>query len=136
MKAGILDKGGKRLQHAVAGAADDVVLLFLRQGEELDGVAGNADGEVRVFGLFGVRLRVEQLFHAEHVHVQVVCALGEVAVHHGHELLGAFLVAMAEGVRANRLRIADAVERVFVRELRDGVERCQEAVPFRTRRCW
>ena len=112
----------------MAGAADHVVLLFLREREELDSVAGNADGEVRVFGLFRVRLSVEQLFHAEHVHVQVVSALGEVTVHDGDELLGAFVVAVAESVRADGLRVADTVERVFVRELGDRVERGQQAV--------
>ena len=112
----------------MAGAADDVVLLFLREREELDCVAGNADGEVRVFGLFRVRLGVEELFNTEHVHVQVVGALGEVTVHDGDELLGAFVVAVAESIRADGLRVADAVECVFVRKLGDRVERSEEAV--------
>ena len=116
----------------MASAADDVVLLLLREREELDGVAGHADGEVGVFGLFRMGLCVKQLFHAEHVHVQVVGSLLKVSVHHGHQLLGAFFVAMAQGVRANGLGVADAIQGVFVGEFCHRVQRCQQAVLFGT----
>ena len=75
---------------------------------------------------------VLQLFDTEYVHVQVVAALAEVAVEHLHELVGAFFVVVAESIRIDCLCVADAVESVFVRNLRDRVERCQETVFFGT----
>ena len=42
------------LHSLVAGAGNDIELLLARQVDELHGIAGDADGEVRVLGLFGV----------------------------------------------------------------------------------
>ena len=72
--------------HLLMGAAgDDVELLLTGQVDKLDGVARNADGEVRVFRLFGVLHAVDKLVNAEDVDVQVMGPLFEIAVHHAHE---------------------------------------------------
>ena len=113
-------------------AGNHVELLFASELDEAHGVAGNADGEVLVFFLVRVFHGVFQLFDTENVHVQVVAALAEVAVEHLHELVRAFFVVVAECIRVDRLRIADAVQSVFVRNLCDRVERSQKTMLFGT----
>ena len=61
----------------MAGAANHVELLLAREVDELHGVAGDADGEVGVLGLFWMLHRVDELLGAEHVHVEMVRALGD-----------------------------------------------------------
>ena len=51
----------------MAGAGDDVHLLLAGQVDELDRVAGDADGEVGVLFLFRVLHGVQQLLLAEDV---------------------------------------------------------------------
>lgn len=76
--------------HLLMGAAgDDVELLLTGQVDEFDGVARDADGEVRVFRLFGVLHAVDELVNAEDVDVQVMGALFEIAIHHAHERIHA-----------------------------------------------
>ena len=111
-------------------AGNHVELLFASEFDETHCVARNADREVLVFFLLRMFHSVLELFDTEHVHVQVVAALAEVTVENLHELVGAFFVVVTESIRVDRLRVADAVESVFVRNLRDRVERCQEAVLF------
>ena len=69
---------GNALHSLVDGTMDNVVLLLLGELDEVYGVAGNADGQLRI--LFRVVHRVEQRFALEHVHVQVMAVLREVAV--------------------------------------------------------
>ena len=69
-----------------------------------------------------------QLLDAEDVHVQVMCAVVEVAVEHVHEVARALLEIGAQGRRVDRLGVGDAVEGVLVRELCHGVEGSQKAV--------
>ena len=59
----------------MAGAGDNVHLLLAGQVDELDGVAGDTDGEVCVLLLLGVLHSVDELLLAEDIDVQVVCAL-------------------------------------------------------------
>lgn len=113
-------------------AGNHVELLFASELDEAHGVARNADREVLVFFLLRMFHSVLELFDTEYVHVQVVAALAEVTVENLHELVGTFFVVMAECIRVDGLRVADTVESVFVRNLGDRVEGCQEAVLFGT----
>jgi hypothetical protein len=73
-----------RLDGLVEGAADDFLLLLAGELVEVHSVAGHADGEVGE-GL-GVFVGLHESFAVEHVHVDVVGLLGEVAVEDGHEV--------------------------------------------------
>ena len=113
-------------------AGNHVELLFASELDEAHGVARNADREVLVFFLLRMFHGVLELFNAEHVHVQVVAALAEVTVENLHQLVGTFFVVVTESIRVDRLCVADTVESVFVRNLGNRVERCQETVLFGT----
>ena len=75
--------------------------------------------------------RVDELLGAEHVDVQMMRALHEVAVHHLHEVLGALLVAVPQRAGVDRLRIGNAVQRPVIRQLGGGIEGGQQAVLLR-----
>ena len=81
----------------VEGAADDVQLLFAGQFDEVDGVAGNADGQLGI--LFGMIHGVQQRFAVEDVHVHVVAFLGGVGVQQGDQVGLAVLLGLAQGLR-------------------------------------
>ena len=78
-----------RLHSFVETAADNFQLVFAAQFHEVYGISGNADGKLRIFlrmfhGVF-------QHFTVQYVHVEMVCTFGEVTVHHGNQILYAFL---------------------------------------------
>ena len=75
----------------MAGAGNHIELLLARQVDELHGISGDADGEVRVLGFFGVLHRVDELLCTEDIDVEMVSALSEVAVHHVDEIVRAFV---------------------------------------------
>gem|GEM_PF-6288936 len=114
------------LHSLVAGAGNDIELLLARQVDELHGIAGDADGEVRVLGLFGVLHRVDELLCTEDIDVEMVSALSEVAVHHVDEIVRAFVKRVAERIGADRLGVGNAVKRILVGELRHGIERGEQ----------
>src|SRR4051812_23690856 len=72
------------LMQGMEGAVDDIELLLTRELDEVHRVAGHPDGELRV------QLRVvhgmQQGLAVEDVDVDVVAALGEVAVQHAHQI--------------------------------------------------
>lgn len=98
-------------------ACDHVELLLFGQVDELDGVTTDADREVGVLFFLGVLHGVDQLVYAKDVHVQVVCAAIEVAVHYANECLYLLILRMAERRGTDRLRVRDTVQRVLVRQL-------------------
>src|SRR5699024_8943875 len=102
---------GRGSQAAMAGAADDVQLLLAGQVDELDRVAGHTDGEVGVLFLLGVLHGVDQLFLAKDIHVQMVRALAEVAVHDLDQVLDPLALAVAQRVGVDGLGVGDAVQR-------------------------
>ena len=87
----------------MAGACQHVQLLLAGQVDELDSVAGNADGEVGVFFLLGVLHGVQQLLLAKDVHVQVVCAL--IKVQEGGWFHSIFKITVGTGRSASRYPI-------------------------------
>ena len=114
---------GQQILHVVvAGTSDNVELLLTGKVDELNSVAGDADGEVSVLGLLGMLHGVLELLDAKDVDVEVVSAVGEVAVHDVHEVGDALLVIVAKGRRVDGLRVGDAVQSVLVGELGHGVE--------------
>ena len=63
----------RELEALVEGTGDDLVLLILREVVEVNGIAGNTHGELRV--LLRMGLGVEKRVTVEHVDVQVVATL-------------------------------------------------------------
>lgn len=109
---------------------NNVELLFSGKGDELDGVAGNADSEVCVFRFVRMFHSVDQFFPAEDVDVQVMCSLIEVTVHNVNEVFRTFSFIVAQCARVHGLGIGNTVERPFIRHLGNGVERSEKAVRF------
>ena len=68
------------------GTRNDLVLLLLGERVEVHGIAGNADGQLRI--LLGVSLSVEQRLTIEDVDVQVVATLLGVSVEHVDQVIG------------------------------------------------
>ena len=114
----------------MAGAPDHVELLLARKIDELDGVAADTDRKVRVFRLFGMLHRVDKLLGSENVDVKMVSAAREITVHDRYERRNARFGVIAERRGMNRLGIGNTVKRVFIRKLRDGIERGEKPVPL------
>ena len=68
---------------------------------------------------------------AEHVHVQMVRPLIEIAVHRAHEILHALIFIVPERRGIHALRVRDAVERPVVRQLCHRVQRGEQAAALR-----
>ena len=111
-------------------SCDDIELLFSGEINELDGIAGDADGEVGVFGLFRMFHRILELIDAEDVDVEMVCSLIEVTVEYVDEVACTLIFIIAKSRRADRLGVGDAVQCIFIRQLGDAVERCEQTVLF------
>jgi hypothetical protein len=62
----------------VNGSGNNVILLFLREFNEVNCIAGNTDGELRI--LLRVRLRIQESFSIEYVNVEVVATVANVTV--------------------------------------------------------
>ena len=115
----------------MAGTSNNVHLLFAGQVNELDGIAGNTDGEVGVLFLLRVLHGVDQLFSAKDVDVQVVGALVKVAVHNLDQVLNALALAVAQSVGVDGLGVGDAVQCPVVGQLGNAVQAGQQAVLLR-----
>ena len=78
--------------------------MFARKLYEVNSVAAHANGELRI--LLGVFHRVLKHFAVEYVHIEVVCTLGKVAVHHCNEVLNTVFSSSAQtlGYDAKRVR--------------------------------
>ena len=112
----------------VAGAGDNVQLLLTGEVDELDRVAGDADGEVGVLLLLRMLHGVDELLAAEDVDVQMVGGGLEVAVQQLHQVFDALIGGLAEGIGIDGLGDGDAVQRPGIGELGGGVEGGDEAV--------
>ena len=94
----------------MAGTCNNVVLLFLCKVDEAYCIARNANREVCIFGLFRMSLAVLELFYAEYVYVQVVCATIEVSVHYVHEIVDSLFLIVSECVGVDCLSVGNSVE--------------------------
>ena len=81
------------------GTADHLQLLFLGEAVEVHRIAGNANGERGI--LFGMLVGIHQHVAVEHVHVQVLRALHEIAVQNTHKVGDAGSFVLAERGRHN-----------------------------------
>ena len=68
--------------------------MLAAQLHEVHGIAGNADGELRI--LFRMFHGIFQHFAVQYVYVQMVGTFGEVAVHHGYQVLYTFFRCRAQ----------------------------------------
>ena len=112
----------------VAGARNHVELLLAGEVDELHRVAGDADREVGVLGLLGMLHRIFELLDAKHIDVQVVRAVGKVAVKHVDQVAHALRLVGAKRAGVDGLRIGDAVQCVLVGQLGHGVEAGEKSV--------
>lgn len=104
------------LAHAlVEGARDDLELMLTAELDEVHRIARDSDGELRVV-LWVLHSILEHL-SVEHVHIEVMCPLGEVAIHHRDEVLDLLVLVRAQGVWNDAEGIADPVCCVRVVEL-------------------
>jgi hypothetical protein len=62
----------------VNGSGNNVILLFLREFNEVNCIAGNTDGELRI--LFRVSLCIQKSFTVKYVNVKVVTTIANVTV--------------------------------------------------------
>ena len=108
------------------GTGDYFELVFAAELDEVDGIAGDADGQLRI--VFRVFHRVKEHLAVEDVDVEMVSALGEVSVHHANEVFNAFLVGGAEALGDDGEGIGDAVLAVAIAQLGNGAQRGDGAV--------
>ena len=104
------------------GAGNNVELLLARELDEVHGVAGNAHRQLRIF--FRMIHRIEERFTIEDVHVDVVRTFvrisSEIAVEQAREFDFALGEVFSECARNHRERVGNAVERIVIRQFRDG----------------
>jgi hypothetical protein len=62
----------------VNGSRNNVILLFLREFNEVNCITGNTDGELRI--LFRMSLCIQKGFAIEYVYVKVIATVANVAV--------------------------------------------------------
>ena len=82
----ILPKIDKSKLHGfVNRSGNNVVLLFLREFDEVYRITGYTNGKLRIF--FGMRLRVQKRFTAEYVYVKMEAVVSNVAVQHVYQII-------------------------------------------------
>ena len=89
-----------------------IQLLFAGQLDEVYCVAGNSDGQLRVF--FRMFHGIQQRFTHQHIHIQVVPVVEEVTIQQCNQIVDLFFIASAQCVRNDAERVADAVFRLIV----------------------
>ena len=70
---------------------------------------------------------VDQLLCSEYIDVEVMRTAVEITVHDTDQGILPLLEHMTKCLRADGLRVGNSIQRVFIRYLRNGVERCQKA---------
>ena len=81
--------------------------MFAAQLHEVYGITGNTDGELRIF--FRMFHGIVKHFTVQYVHVQVVSAFGEIAIHHCHQIFYAILFSSSQRFRNDGEGVADTV---------------------------
>ena len=117
-----------RSKSVVACSGDNVVLLLLREVDELNSISGYTDREVSVLFLLRMCLCVEELLNTEYVYVEVVSTLCEITVENVNEVVLLVCFGVTESRRVDRLSIGDTVERPYIRDLRYRVQGSDETV--------
>ena len=85
------------------GTRNNLTLLLTAQLVEVYRVAGNTDGQVRV--LLRMLVSRHQGFAVEHIYVQVVRILREIAAHDGNQIVHLLLIGLAECARRDGERV-------------------------------
>ena len=103
------------LHRLVECSCDDLKLMFTAEFHEVDGITGHADRQLRIF----LRMFHGILKHlaVKDIDIQMMRALGEIAVHHCHEILDSLLRGRAERLRNDGERVADTVLGIIVIKL-------------------
>ena len=103
------------LHRLVECSGDDLKLMFTAEFHEVDGITGHADRQLRIF----LRMLHGILKHlaVKDIDIQMMRALGEIAVHHCHEILDSLLRGRAERLRNDGERVADTVLGIIVIKL-------------------
>ena len=90
----------------MAGTCDNVKLLFLCQGNELNSVSGNTDGKVLIFFFFRMFHCIDQLLCTEYIYIQMMGILCKISVKNLNQIILAFLC-----LSPNALRILHALRK-------------------------
>ncbi len=73
------------LQRSVEGSGDNIILLLFCELDEVYGIAGNSDSELRI--VLGMSLSIEKCFSVEYINIEVVAALNGITVEKSHEII-------------------------------------------------
>ena len=82
-------------------SCDHIHLLLSGQINEFYRIAADADGKVRVFRLFRMFHGIFQLIQPEHVDIQMMCSLIEIAVQDMNKVFLSLLFAVTQGIRTD-----------------------------------
>ena len=89
--------------------------------DEVHGVTRDTDGQLGI--VLRMHHRIFEHLTIKDVHIEVVCTLGEVAVHHRDEVLILLALIRAQRVRDNAKGITDTIGSIGVVELSYRAER-------------
>ena len=67
------------------GSGNNVILLFLREFDEVYRITGYTNGKLRLF--FRVSLRIQKGFAIEHVYVKMEAVVTNIAVQHVYQII-------------------------------------------------
>ena len=89
--------------------------MLAAQLHEVHGIAGNADGQVRV--LLRMLVGCHQRLAVENVDVQMMRVLREITAHDGDEVIDLLVLGLAECARRDGERVGDTIAAVGVAQL-------------------
>ena len=75
---------------------------------------------------------IMQLFNTEYIDIQMMGSLIKVAIQNMYQIIGTLILIVSKRIRTDGLRIADAVQCIFIRQLGYGIQRSQQTVLFCT----
>ena len=81
--------------------------MFTAQFDKINRISWYTDSKLRIF--FRVFHCIFQHFAVQDIYIQVVCAFGEVTVHHGHQVLNTGFHIYTEWFRNDRECVADTI---------------------------
>src|ERR1700761_7974277 len=104
------------LDAAVERTADHILLLLSGKTDEIDGVSGYADGQLRIFS--GMFHRILKHFLVDKIQVHVEAAAIKINIERLYRGVDEVTIGKVRFLRGNRDRVADPVQRVSVGQLR------------------
>ena len=116
----------------MAGTCDNVKLLFLCQGNELNSVSGNTDREVCILLFFRMLHSIDKFLFTEYVYIEVMCTTVKVSVKYIYKVLCTLFLRMTKSIRVDSLSIGDSVKGILIVKLCNRVQGSKKSVLFST----